>query len=225
MKRSAFLYAGLTALLTLTACVPAALSGDEEAVVLFDGKSLAGWTMASGKPITGGWEAATDGTIHRFARAGDIVTERVFRDFELEFEFKAAPGTNSGVKYRYGDYGGKRIGLEYQVEHNPKAKGPTRHTTASLYDLFAPTAATKPLPETEWNRARIVVSGDRIEHWLNGEKRVSVVIGSPEWKSALDKSKFREQADFGAKPGRILLQEHGGEVWFRSLRLKELPAK
>src|SRR5258707_507350 len=81
----------------------------------FDGKSLTGWTMVDGKPITKGWEAI-DGTIHRMSKVADIVTERSYTDFVLDFEVKEAPGTNSGVKYRFGKYGNEKIGMEFQIE-------------------------------------------------------------------------------------------------------------
>lgn len=219
MKRTAV--AVLATLLPAFA-LPAAAGED---ILLFNGKDLSGWTRPNGQPPPAGWEVTADGALHRASRAGDIVTERTFENFILEFEFKAAPGANSGVKYRFGDYGGSRIGLEYQVlaESRPASAAPTKHSAASLYDLFAPAAAKKPVPAMEWNRARIVANGSRIEHWLNGEKVVSVTLGSREWQEALAKSKFRDRKDFGAKPGRILLQEHGGEVWFRNLRLRELP--
>jgi hypothetical protein len=193
----------------------------EDAVSLFDGKTLTGWTLTSGKPIAMGWEVA-DGTIHRAARGGDIVTEKQYHDFILEFEFKVAPKTNSGVKYRWGRYGNQRIGIEYQVADATASDTKGKHGIGSLYDLFAPSPNGKSRPTGEWNTAKIIAQGDRIEHWLNGEKVVSVTVGSPEWKDALAKSKFKEQADFGTKPGPILLQDHGTEVWYRNLRIQEL---
>lgn len=221
MKRSTAAAAFVT-LLAITSATVAAAAGED--ILLFNGKDLSGWTRPNGQPPPAGWEVTADGTIHRASRAGDIVTERTFENFILEFEFRAAPGANSGVKYRFGDYGGSRIGLEYQVMAETKEGAkPTRHSTASLYDLLAPAMPKKPVPATQWNRARIVADGNRIEHWLNGEKVVSVTLGSPQWQAALAKSKFRDKPDFGTKAGRILLQEHGGEVWFRNLRVKELP--
>lgn len=213
----------------LTACVAGvsasvALSGPDS-VSLFNGKDLTGWTRPNGQPPPGGWEVTADGAIHRARQAGDIVTERTFENFVLEFEFKAAPGANSGVKYRWGRYGRENVGMEYQVlaDKNENPAAPGIHSTAALYDLIAPAPLKMPKPATEWNRARIVADGNKIEHWLNGEKVVSVTLGSPEWTRALQKSKFKQHEDFGAKPGRILLQEHGGEVWFRNIRLTELP--
>jgi hypothetical protein len=195
-----------------------------DVVALFDGKTLTGWTMANGRPITAGWEV-TDGTIHRAAKAGDIVTEKQYRDFVLEFEFKVAPKTNSGVKYRWGRYGNQRIGIEYQIADVAASDAKGKHAVGSIYDIVGAAPTAKPRPAGEWNTAKIVARGDILEHWLNGEKVASATLGSPEWKEALAKSKFRTQEDFGTQAGPILLQEHGGEVWFRNLRLQEFPAE
>jgi hypothetical protein len=210
----------LYAALSLALVSATALFADD-AIALFDGKSLTGWTMANGKPITAGWEAS-DGTIHRAAKAGDIITEKTYRDFILEFEFKVAPKTNSGVKYRWGRYGNQRIGIEYQIADVAASDAKGKHAVGSIYDVFGAKSTTPPRPAGEWNTAKIVAQGDVLEHWLNGEKVASANLSSPEWKEALAKSKFKAQEDFGTKAGPILLQEHGGEVWFRNLRLQEV---
>lgn len=198
-----------------------------EWVELFDGRTLEGWQTAAGLPVTQGWEVS-DGTIHRSGRGGDIVTSRGFRDFELEFEWKVAPGANSGLKYRFASYGeGGPVGVEYQVlDDSRHADGRNSRTSAaSIYHVVAP-AADKPLkPPGEWNSARIVARGSRLEHWLNGQKVASADLQSEEWRAALQQSKFRGKPDFGTRAGRILLQDHGDEVWFRNLRLRELAAE
>ena len=194
----------------------------EAVVALFDGKALTGWTTVAGKPVTTGWEVS-DGTIHRAVRAMDIVTEKNYANFDLTFEWKLSSKTNSGLKYRYGKYGQKMIGIEYQLIDSEKPgdnKG--KHGIGSLYDLFPPDPKANPKPVGEWNLSRIRAEGKKITHWLNGVKTVDVTVGSPEWDAALAQSKFKETPDFGTKPGKILLQEHGGEVWFRNLQLKPL---
>jgi hypothetical protein len=203
----------------------AGATADDRWQALFDGKSFEGWVKPSGEPVSDGWRA-DEGAIHRVGKAGDIVTTREFLDFELEFEWKVAPGANGGVKYRVADYSpaGRNIGLEFQIiDDSAHADGKNRNTSAgSLYQLAGPTAAKKLNPPGEWNRSRIVARGPHLEHWLNGGKVVSATIASAEWKTALAASKFRAAPDFGTKKGRILLQDHGDEVWFRHLRLREL---
>ncbi|WP_395089327.1 DUF1080 domain-containing protein [Armatimonas sp.] len=189
---------------------------------LFDGKTLTGWTTVAGKPVTAGWEVS-ERTIHRATKAMDIVTAKDYDSFDLSFEWKVAPGTNSGLKYHFGKYGGKNIGIEYQlIDTGKPGDNLGKHGVGGVYDLLAPDPKVTPKPAGEWNVSRIVVNEKKITHYLNGRKSVEVVIGSLEWVAALNKSKFKDAADFGAKPGKILLQEHGGEVWFRNLSLTEL---
>src|SRR5262245_45986185 len=85
-------------------------------IPLFDGKTLAGWTDQSGKPPSAGWEVG-DGALHRKGfRAGNLITERQFDNFELRFEWKVNKGGNSGLKYRTFPVPGKGLyGCEYQI--------------------------------------------------------------------------------------------------------------
>lgn len=197
----------------------------QEWELLFDGKSLAGWTTSAGKAIESGWEIK-DGALHRHGKGGDIVSAREFLDFELEFEWRVAPEANSGLKYRVADYSpvGKNIGVEYQLlDDSSHADGKSGMTaTASIYALVPSSPAKKLQPVGEWNRGKVVAVGERLEHWLNGEKVAAITMGNAEWKEALANSKFRAAPDFGVKKGRILLQDHGGEVWFRNLRILKM---
>jgi len=193
---------------------------------LFDGRSFEGWTTKTGKPVSAGWEVRDD-SLHRHGAGGDIVTTAEWADFELEFEWKVAAGANSGVKYRVGEYApaGRDIGPEYQVlDDAGHANGKNPKTSAgSLYDLIPASAAKKPRPVGEWNQSRIVARGPHLEHWLNGEKIMETDLDGPAWKTALGASKFKAAPDFGTRKGRILLQDHGDEVWFRALRIREVP--
>jgi len=179
-------------------------------------------TADAWKSPSPGWEFK-DGEIHRAAKAGDLYTKKTWLDFELEFEWKIAPGGNSGVKYRM-----KGVGPEYQVIDDAKhadAKNAIR-STASLYDVKAP-AADKPLKAPgEWNQSRVVAKGKRLEHWLNGAKVMDIEIDGAEWPEAFAKSKFAKTkgADqwWGRESGPVMLQDHGDEVWFRAIRIKEL---
>jgi len=175
---------------------------------------------------------------------GDIITSRRYSDFELTAEFQMTPGCNSGIKiFVQPDISpvdkvtgkptgaGSAIGLEFQILDDalhPDAKlgrnGDRR--LGSLYDLIpAPTnKVTRPIGE--WNQARILSQGKHVEFWLNGEKTVEFERGSESFRAAVAKSKFKSIPDFGEwTDGHILLQEHGSNVSFRNLRLRELPAK
>lgn len=188
---------------------------------LFDGESLAGWKAYGGKELKG-W-SVVNGCIVRAGGGPDIITDQLYDNFELEFEFQLAAGTNSGVKYRVDTAGMAPIGPEYQIQDDARFPDMAiEHTSASLYDVIEARGAAV-APPGLWNRARIVARGDRIEHWLNGEPVMATTVGSDIWNASLAGSKFQGRgAAFARGKGPILLQQHGGEVWFRSLRVRPL---
>jgi hypothetical protein len=196
------------------------------AVPLFDGKTLAGWVTAAGKPVTGGW-IVEDGVLTRAAKGGDIFTEKEYADFELELDWKISDTGNSGVKYRVTQYGsGELLGPEYQIiddlKHPDGVRG-TTHQTAALYDLLEPNDKKDMKPVGEWNHTKIVAKGTVFEHWLNGKKVVEMDTASDLWKEKLAKSKFKGKKDFAQnKSGKIMLQDHGDKVWFRNITVREL---
>ena len=198
--------------------------------LLFDGKTTAGWRGFKKTDFPSARWEVRDGTLHLRPTgtgdsqgAGDIVTTDTFSDFDLRWEWRISPGGNSGVKYFVTEEREGPIAHEYQVlddARHPDGKiGPHRQT-AAFYDVLPP-AADKPLrPVGEWNLSRVLVAGNHVEHWLNGKKVLAYELGSPETRAAIAKSKFKDVAGFGTKiPGRILLQDHGDEVSFRSIRI------
>lgn len=202
------------------------IAGAEEGwFSLFDGETLQGWKTAKGEDAReGGWVAA-DGVLHRKSKGGDLYLPKEYGDFEFRWEWKISPKGNSGVKYRVTSYGKDLLGPEYQVldDEHRDGKGNVKRRVASLYDLFATNDKTKIKPVGEWNSSRIVAKGKHFQHYLNGELVVDVVAGSPEWIEALQKSKFKNRKDFAMNPtGRIFLQDHGDEVWYRNLAIQEL---
>lgn len=193
---------------------------------LFDGESLAGWTMSDGKPITRGWEVV-DGTIHlrkEDGRAGHIVTEREFGDFKLSFEWAIAEGGNSGLKYRVRKFDGRTLGCEYQIYDDAKRELAPKKQSASLYALYPPGEEKHLNSPGEFNSAQIIVSGNTIEHWLNGHKVVSATVGNDDWDARVADSKFSDTEGFGQNRfGKIMLTDHGSEVWYRNFKLELLP--
>lgn len=210
--------------------------------LLFDGQSTEhwrgahqssfpakGWTIEEGMLIV----QSSDGAESQ--NGGDIVTHEEYSDFEFQVDFKLTEGANSGIKYFVTEgYDSKKsaIGLEYQLlddARHPDAKlgnngGGTR-TLASLYDLKA-APDNKPVhPIGEWNTARVVVQDNRVTHYLNGEKVLEYDRGSNEYKQLVQASKYQKWEDFGlADQGHILLQDHGNQVFFKNIKIRDLSA-
>jgi hypothetical protein len=205
--------------------------------LLFDGKSSEGWMNAQTKtfPATG-WDLK-DGTLVSNPETkgenggGDIVTTGKFKDFEFTADFNYTLGANSGIKYfvdtEINDGALRSIGCEYQIlddKHHPDALAGIsgNHKLACLYDLFPPVNVKDNGPNT-WNTARIVVQGNHVQHWLNGQMTVEYYRGSPEWKEAVSRSKFKDISGFGETvEGRILLQDHGSSVAFKNIKIREI---
>jgi hypothetical protein len=197
----------------------------------FNGTSLVNWMTLDGQPVTRGWEVV-GGMIHLSkgkGRSGHIVTRDEYGDFDLSFEWKIAPGGNSGLKYRVRKYGGKVLGCEYQIfddEKNAKSRPRPKGSAGALYDLYEPNGAKQLKPAGEFNTARIVVQGDHIEHWLNGRQIVTATVGDDQWNRAVAESKFSDASDFARnRTGRIMLTDHGSEVWYRNIQFKTLPTR
>lgn len=208
----------------------AVLQAGEPAKQLFDGKSLAGWETTDGNPVRWGWRVE-DGAIFRSSRSDSIYAVGEYGDFELSFEWKLARGGNSGVKYRVayypkGIWGTPAwLGCEYQLfddaqEHDPKK------STGAIYSLYAPNGKKKVKPAGEFNQSKIVCAGSKIEHWLNGELIVEADTSSEDWKQRIAASKFSQAEHFFEnRHGRIQLQDHGHDVWFRNITLRQLDDK
>jgi hypothetical protein len=195
--------------------------------LLFDGKTSDGWRGFNLQTVPANW-AVSDGCLHNTPikkKPRDLITDAMYDTFELEWDWKVAPKANSGLKYYITEASKLAIGFEYQMIDDlgwdPKhSQFETIHGTGALYDLLPPKGVVT-VPLGEFNHSRIVVSGQRIEHWLNGKKVVQADLGSSKLKSAIARSKFKDVPRFGEhKRGHILLQDHGDEVWFRNIKIR-----
>ncbi|TDN87408.1 uncharacterized protein DUF1080 [Salegentibacter sp. 24] len=206
--------------------------------LLWDGETTNGWRGARLEDFPKkGWKIE-DGILTVLASGGgeaeaggDIVTEELYGDFELKVDFKITEGANSGIKYfvdtDLNKGPGSSIGLEYQIlddQRHPDAKLGNHQgsrTMASLYDLIQADPDKPVNPVGEWNTARIVSKGNKVEHWLNGEKVLEYERKSPEYRKLVAESKYVEWPDFGElEKGRILLQDHGNKVSFKNIKIK-----
>lgn len=222
--------------------------------LLFDGESPRGWHSPSTDLFPDGFWMIDAGFLRGApvgSRATDLVTAGVYRNFELRFEWKIAPGANSGVKYMVGNsqklvfeqgrppylegaaapgphalFREYTSGLEYQLvdeERHPDGKEAIRRS-GSLYEL-APFLHAAARPAGQLNQASIIVNGNRIEHWLNGVRGVATDITSAEFQQAAAKAppRTRRALEYVTRALPIALQSHTGTVWIRNIKLRRLP--
>jgi opacity protein-like surface antigen len=206
--------------------------------LLWDGKSSEGWRGAKldGFPEKG-W-SMEEGIlkVHKSdggesTNGGDIVTTKPYKNFMLKVDFRITEGANSGIKYfvdtNLNKGQGSAIGCEFQIlddRRHPDAKAGKdgNRTLGSLYDLI-PASADKPFRNGFFNTAMVVVEGNHVEHWLNGVKIVEYERNNEEWNQLVQTSKYKDWPNFGnAEEGLLLLQDHGDEVWFQNIKIKEL---
>jgi hypothetical protein len=183
-----------------------------------------GWKEAG---FPAGWQVK-EGVLFKDGPVDDLVTVKTYGNFELELEWKIGKAGNSGVFYR-----GTReydhiywSAPEYQLLDDANAAdGKNRLTAAAAaYALYAAPAGVV-LPYDQWNKTRIVVNGNHVEHWLNGQKVVEYELKSADWKEKVAKSKFAAYPNYGlAASGLIGLQgDHPGALAIRKIRIRELP--
>lgn len=224
--------------------VPNTLSPAEVAdgwKLLFNGKDSEGWRGAKLDIFpTKGW-VIEDGLLKvmpadggESTNGGDIVTTDTYKNFILSVDFKITEGANSGIKYfvdpdlNKGE--GSAIGCEFQIlddERHPDAKLGVKgnRKLGSLYDLI-PAPEKKPFNINDFNTAVVIVMGNHVEHWLNGEKLLEYNRNNQMFNALVAYSKYRDWPNFGNRAeGNILLQDHGDEVWFKNVKIKELPDK
>jgi Domain of Unknown Function (DUF1080) len=184
------------------------------------------WRGWKSPALPGGWRVDGD-VLRKEGEVEDIVSRESFGDFELEFDWKVSEGGNAGIFFR-----GTReydyiywSAPEYQILDDARhPDGGNRLTSAAAaYALYAaPEGVVR--PAGEWNQARLVVDGARVEHWLNGQKVVSYELWSPDWKAKVAASKFAKYPGYGlAKAGLLGIQgDHAGTLELRSMRIRPL---
>ena len=208
-------------------------TGKEKWISLFDGKTFNGWHLYNQTGAIKNWTIEEDAMVCLGAAAdahgGDIVTDALYENFELKWEWKITKGGNSGVMYHV---------VEDQKYHAPFYTGPEYQVIDDIgfpqkledwqmagadYAMHPANNKKKLQPVGEWNTSKIIFNKGHVEHWLNGEKIVVFQAWDGEWTKKKTEGKWKEYPDYGsAKSGRIALQDHGNKVYFKNIMIREL---
>ena len=193
---------------------------------LFDGTSTSAWRGYKSQTFPAGWKIV-DGVLTKNGAVEDIQTRDQFGNFQLALDWKLSPGGNAGVFYR-GTEEYDHIywsAPEYQLlDDAGHPDGKSRLTSAGAdYGLY-PSPAGVVKPADQWNSTLIVVNGNTVQHWLNGQKLLEYEIGSPDWEAKVKASKFVAYPNYGrAKQGYIAIQgDHDGMLSIRNVRIREI---
>jgi len=202
-------------------------------VSLFDGNSTSGW-HAYGKSTPGSAWKVDGGTLHlavprQEKDGGDIVTNDEYENFHLKLEWKIAPKGNSGVIFLVKEDTAQykntyNTGPEMQVlDNNGHADAKiNKHRAGDLYDLIA--SSSEPVkPAGEWNQVEIILNKGKLEFFMNGTNVVTTTLWDDNWNKMVAGSKFKDMPGFAKfRSGKIALQDHGDEVWYRNITIKKL---
>ena len=201
--------------------------------LLFDGSSITGWHNYGGGPPGYAWKVSDgsllfDGNSKKDTIAQDLVSDEEYENFHLKIEWKVDTAGNSGIMfYVHEDSNYLRpywTGPEMQILDNEKhgdSKYP-KHRAGDLYDLISCSRETVK-PALEWNQVEIKSLNSKLDFFLNGENVVSTTMWDDNWNKMIAASKFKQWPGFGTfKKGRICLQDHGNNVWFRNIKIKKL---
>lgn len=221
----------------ITEVTPPALTDQQKAdgwQLIFDGQTLTGWQIFKNRE-NNTWEVK-EGTIHCIAldetntgvgdKRADLMTTNEYANFEFSFDWKISKEGNSGVMFRVIEDLEQPYfsGPEYQLMDDAGFPNESPdHLTGANYGMHAAHGANVK-PAGEWNISRLIVNNNHVEHWLNGVKVVEYELTSPEWINLKKAGKWKDVEGYGtSKMGHLVLQDHGNEVWFKNLMIRELP--
>jgi hypothetical protein len=201
---------------------------------LFDGKTTSGWHTYGKSSAGTDWKVA-DGALffdaknRKAGQGGDLVTDREFTNYHLKLDWKISKNGNSGIIFNVHEDPSKYkttylTGPEMQVlDNDGHADGKIiKHRAGDLYDLIQ-SRKENVKPVGEWNTSEIIINNGQLEFLQNGESIVKTTMWDANWNQLVAGSKFKTWPGFGTyKTGKIALQDHGDEVWYRNIVIKEL---
>jgi hypothetical protein len=216
---------------------PNTLSKEEKKAgwkLLFDGKTTKGWHTYLKKEAGAKWEVKDGAIVFNptlSTGGGDLVTDGIYENYELNLEWKISKGGNSGIIFDIQEdpkYGATYLtGPEMQVLDNIDASDNKKenHLAGCLYDMSGDATVSKPVPVGEWNKVKLIQDKGHLTFWLNGIKTFEGQIGSDGWNQMVANSKFKNKdfADFAkVAKGKIALQEHPGSSQWRNIKIRTL---
>lgn len=196
--------------------------------LLFDGTTLNGWRTYKNRPSQA-WDVK-NGELYCKAepvsKRADLITVDTFENFELQIDWKISPKKNSGIMYMVTEdnEASYESGPEYQLidDSGYPEKLKDKQLSGANYDMHAPSARVVK-PAGEYNHTRIVIYKGHVEHWLNGTKVVDYQLWTPEWEQLKANSKWKDVKSYAmSRSGHIALQDHGGGIAFKNIKLKPL---
>lgn len=225
---------------TTTSAQPNTLTKQEKKEgfqLLFDGSTTSGWhtygynTAGNAWAVSHGAISLNMATKNNWTKneSHDLVTNEEYENFHFSYDWKIGTNGNSGVIFLVNEDKAKfrntyQTGPEMQVIDNnghPDAKN-IKHRAGDLYDLIS--SSSEPAkPALEWNHAEIILNKGKLDFYLNGVHIINTTMWDDNWKKMVAGSKFKSMPAFATfTKGRIALQEHGEEVWFRNLKIRKL---
>jgi hypothetical protein len=196
---------------------------EEGWMLLFDGETTAGWRGYNRPDFPEEW-GIDDGALYCPGAGGDIIYDQKFRDFHLTVDWRISEGGNSGIFYLAQEAEGQPIwhtAPELQLLDNEAYPDlDDRQLAPALYDLV-PAYPQNTRPAGEWNTVEVLLRDGHLSHFQNGEEVLHVHLGDNQWNQMVEESKFPEDIFAQYIPGYIGLQDHGDEVWFRNIKIRE----
>ena len=196
--------------------------------LLFDGESMSGWNGTSSNKSSDGWEVV-EGLLSSLTAGNAILTEAVYDNFELEFQWKVEEGSDGGIFFRVPESIPveeiQQAFPEMQIiddQNNPDASVSQAHVTGAAYDILPPTYLIAK-PAGNFNHSRIFVSDDQVQHWINGIKILDYSIGGKIWNQGFENSLYKDNSNFGSSNnGHIVIANQEGKIWLKNIRLRSL---